>query len=187
MGPWGRSTGDFSPRGVQLASAASAVRIAPDVPARSRTPVVPDGNLPPSWDLDGTYLWLGPVGAASRVQGQWDSTIGADATLIRVREHEPLGAIGATFGGSRWTARGGGRVWLDVLAGTELAGHMFGASAGPIVELSDEAHPRLGGSVGLWAFFGVAPFVRIGAVSGLGGFAELGLHITLPVIRRRVH
>lgn len=161
------------------------MRIAPDVPPRSGPAVVPDAALPPSWDLDGTYLWLGPVGAASHVQGQWDSTIGGDATLVRVREHEPLGALGASFGGSRWTARGGGRLWLDALAGSELGGHMIGVSAGPLVELSDEAHPRVGGSIGLWAFFGVAPFVRIGAVSGLGGFAEIGLHLTLPVLRRR--
>ena len=148
---------------------------------------MPASPLPPSWDLDGTYLWLGPVGAASYVASQWDSTVGADATLVRVREHAPLGAIGATFGASRWTARGGGRLWLDAVAGTEIAGHMVGVTAGPILELSDLAHPRAGGSVGVWGFFGIAPFARVGVVQGLGGFAEVGLHITLPVIRRRVH
>ena len=46
------------------------------------------------------------------------------------------------------------------------------------------AHPRLGGSVGLWAFIGVTPFVRVGAVEDLGTFAEIGVHIALPVYRR---
>lgn len=159
--------------------------VAPDVPPRTTTPAVANRPLPPSWDLDGLYLWLGPTGAASREGSQWDSTIGGDATVIRVREHEMLGAVGGTLGAARWTARGGGRIWLDALAGTPAWGRMFGASAGPFLELSDLHHPRLGGSVGVWAFFGVTPYARIGAVSGLGAFAEVGLHIALPVIRSR--
>ena len=52
------------------------------------------------------------------------------------------------------------------------------------VELGELAHPRPGGSIGLWAFVGVTPFVRVGIVEKLGGFAEVGLHISLPVLRR---
>jgi len=138
----------------------------------------------PSWNLDGLYLWLGPSGAASRIDAEWDSTIGADLGLVRVRERELLGAVGVSLGASRWTVRGGGRIWLDGLAGTRL-GRMVGVSAGPILELSELAHPRLGGSVGLWAFLGVTPFVRAGTVSQLGGFIEVGVHIALPVMRQR--
>ena len=184
MSSWGRSTGDFAPRG---GPEASAVRLTPDVPPRSGQARVPAAPLPPSWDLDGTYLWLGPTGAASRIASKWDSTVGGDATVLRVREREPLAAIGGTLGGSRWTERGGGRIWLDALVGTELGGHMAGASFGPIVELADTAHPRAGGSVGLWAFAGITPFARVGYVETLGGFVEIGVHLALPVIRRRVH
>ncbi len=159
--------------------------LVPDVPARTTTPTAAAQPLPPSWDLDGLYLWLGPTGAASWEGSQWDSTIGGDATVIRVREHEPLGAVGATLGAARWTVRGGGRIWLDGLAGTPALGRMFGASAGPFVELSDLHHPRIGGSIGIWAFLGVTPYARVGAVEGLGAFAEVGLHIALPVIRSR--
>jgi hypothetical protein len=166
---------------------ADAVTIAPDAPPRSGPATVPLASLPPSWDLDGLYLWLGPTGAASRVSGQWDSTFGGSATIVRVREHDLLAAIGVSFGASRWAERGGGRVWLDGLVGTELAGHMAGLSAGPILELSDLAHPRAGGSVGLWAFAGVTPFVRVGVVDQLGSFAEIGVHLALPVFRRRPH
>jgi hypothetical protein len=61
---------------------------------------------------------------------------------------------------------------------------MVGVSAGPILELNELQHPRYGGSVGLWAFVGVTPFLRVGAVEELGGFAEIGVHIALPVFRR---
>ncbi len=157
--------------------------IAPDAPARERPPSAGPGNLRPSWDLDGWYLWLGPTGAASHVEREWDSTFGGHVALVRVRERQRLGTVGAMAGASIWTARGGGRIWLDGLAGTRIL-RMVGVSAGPIVELSELAHPRLGGSVGVWAFLGVTPFVRVGAVEDLGAFAEIGVHIALPVYRR---
>jgi hypothetical protein len=163
------------------AIATAPTSLEPDPPAR--TPLVAP-TLAPSWDLDGLYLWIGPSGAASRIEADWDSTIGADISVIRVREHEALGAVGASFGASRWTVRGGGRLWLDGIAGTRL-GRMVGLSAGPILELSELSHPRYGGSVGIWGFVGVTPYVRVGAISELGGFVELGLHIALPVMRHR--
>lgn len=135
--------------------------------------------------LDGVYVWLGPLGAASRAREAWDSTFGADLSVVRVRETAALGAIGASAGASRWSERGGGRLWLDGVVGTRLGGRMYGATAGPILELSDLAHPRVGGSIGVWAFFGVMPFARVGAVGDLGTFVEIGLHLALPVYRRR--
>lgn len=158
--------------------------VVPDGPARRGPVVVPPANLPSPSNLDGVYLWLGPVGAASYVDHAWDSTFGGDLALVVVRENEPLAALGVTVGASRWTERGGGRVWVDGLVGTHLLGEMIGASLGPLVELSDLAHPRVGGSLGLWGFAGITPFARLGAVSGLGMFAELGIHIDLPVLRR---
>ena len=157
----------------------------PDPPARKTIPRVGPGGFPESSDLDATYLWLGPSGAASHIDSAWDSTIGADAAVIRIRAHSGLAAIGGSLGGSRWTERGGGRLWLDALVGTRFLGCIVGASAGPLVELSDLSHPRVGGSVGLWAFIGVTPYVRIGTVSELGMFGEVGLHIALPVFSTR--
>jgi hypothetical protein len=147
-------------------------------------PAAPPVRLQPTWDLDGTYLWLGPLGAASRIDARWDSTFGADAAVVVVREHAPLALIGGDLGASRWTARGGGRVWVDGLLGTYLLGRLTGISLGPILELSDVTHPRLGGSVGVWGFAGITPFARVGSVTNLGMFAELGIHIALPVLRR---
>jgi hypothetical protein len=160
-------------------------RTSPDPPQRKTLPKMGPSNLPPSWDLDGFYVWLGPSGAASHVDADWDSTIGADLAMLRIREHAALGAIGGSFGASRWTARGGGRLWLDALAGTRLLGRMVGVSAGPILELSELAHPRIGVSTGVWVFAGITPFARIGTVRELGMFGEVGIHIALPVYRRR--
>jgi hypothetical protein len=154
--------------------------VTPDPPARG---ALHEPALRPSWDLDGIYLWLGPTGAASHVDGMWDSTIGASATVVRVREREPVGLVGGSFGASRWTERGGGRLWLDAVVGTRLGGRMAGVSAGPILEVSEMAHPRVGGSLGVWAFVGLTPFARVGAVEGMGVFAEVGVHFALPVLR----
>ena len=63
--------------------------------------------------------------------------------------------------------------WLDALVGTRLGGRMVGASLGPILELSDLEHPRLGASAGIWAFLGVTPFVRVGAVEGTESCREV--------------
>lgn len=143
----------------------------------------------PMWDLDGTYLWLGPVGAATwtaapreRSESAWDSAFGADLAVVRVREHAPLGVIGGSAGASR-SARHGGRLWLDAVIGTALAGHMVGASAGPIVALSDDRHPQFGGSIRIWGYAGIAPYARFGVV-GSSAFMEIGIHFPLPVLRR---
>jgi hypothetical protein len=172
--------------GVCLTSLVSAdpVRIVPDAPARSGPAVVPPATFRPTWDLDGLYLWLGPVGAASYIDARWDSTFGAEAALVTVHEGAALGLYGADLGASRWTARGGGRIWLDGLVGTRWSGHMVGVSLGPMVELSALERPKLGASIGVWGYAGIAPFVRLGGVSDLGMFAELGVHIALPVLHR---
>lgn len=153
----------------------------PDVPARTNAP-----NLVfrESSDLDGTYLWLGPSGAAGYIDARWDSAFGIDASLVRVREHEGLSALGFSVGASRWTEHGGGRFWVDAMIGTPVLGHTFGLSAGPILEIAELSHPLIGGSVGLWAFLGVTPFARVGSLQSLGTFAEFGIHIALPALRR---
>ena len=127
----------------------------------------------------------GPVfRAASWVDSQWDSAFGVDASVVRVREHEAIATIGGCLGASRWTVHGGGRVWADAVIGTSIGDHVVGLSIGPILELSDTERPRVGGSVGIWSFVGVTPFARVGIVESGGSFAEIGLHIALPVFRR---
>ena len=156
----------------------------PDPPLRRTPPAVPPGNLHSVADLDGLYLWLGPAISAGYLANSWDSLIGADVSILRVREHRPVGAIGASFGAARWTARGGGRTWLEAIVGTRLADRtMVGLSAGGVLELSDIEHPRPGAMIGAWAFLGVTPYVRVGTVADEGAVVELGIHIALPVLR----
>src|SRR5215813_10957148 len=129
------------------AAAGPVTPTVPDAPPPAPRIAVPPATFLPSSDLDGLYLWLGPIGAASRVDARWDSTFGADAAVVIVHEQQPLSLYGVNLGASRWTARGGGRVWVDALLGTRAPGRMIGASVGPIVELSELAHPKLGGSI----------------------------------------
>jgi hypothetical protein len=157
----------------------------PDVPPRRTPPAVPPAHIRAVADLDGLYLWLGPSAGAGYLAASWDSVVGADVAVLRVREHQRLGVIGASIGAARWTARGGGRAWLEAIAGTRVADRtMVGVSAGGIVELSDVEHPRPGAMVGAWVFCGVTPYVRVGVVDSYGAVVELGVHIALPVLRR---
>jgi len=165
-------------------AAADPTTTIPDPASRANPPVVAPAGFRPSWDLDGVYLWLGPTVAASRIEGGWDSIVGGDLSVLRVREHETLATIGGSAGAAVWTERGGGRIWADMVVGTRIGGWMVGTTAGPLVELSDVSHPRVGGSVGVFGFVGVTPFARVGYVDKLGGFAEIGVHLALPVLRR---
>ena len=165
------------------AASADSVAITPDPPPRPRAPRVGPDELRPTWDLDGLYLWLGPIAAASHVDADWDSTFGGDLAIVRVRERSLVSAVGVDAGASLWTARGGGRIWLDAVIGTRIGNRIYGITAGPLVEFGDTQHPRYGGSVGTWAFFGITPFVRVGTVQELGAFVDVGVHIALPVFR----
>jgi hypothetical protein len=158
----------------------------PDAPARdpNTPPHVPATHPPPTDDLDGFYIWLGPTGAVSHLAMAWDSTLGASLSMMRVREGDLVSAIGGSLGASKWTERDGGRIWLDGLAATRVLGWTVGVTAGPIVELAALQHPRVGGSVGVWGFAGFAPFARVGVVQDSGAFVEVGLHLALPVFRR---
>lgn len=162
---------------------ASADSLATDPPPRKTEPKVARGHFRPSWDLDGFYIWLGPTGAATHVDADWDSTFGGDLAVLRIREREPLSAIGLDVGASLWSARDGGRVWVDAVAGTQIAGRVYGVTVGAIGEFAELEHPRYGASAGVWAYFGITPYVRVGTVEELGTFVDVGVHIALPVYR----
>lgn len=141
--------------------------------------------LPPSSaNLDGGHLWLALWGALTESDEGYDSCVGGELAVTRVREREALGLLGATLGAGRYAASDDGRLWLNAIAGTRRGtGWMAGGSAGAVVELSPTARPKLGGTLGVWAFIGIVPFARLGAMEGRGAFAEVGVEIALPVLR----
>lgn len=152
-------------------------------------PTDPGPAVRPWWDRNGTYVWLGPVGAATWTAAPpdssgsaWDSAFGADLAVVRVSQCDPIGVLGGSAGANRST-RHDGRIWLDAVIGTPIAGHMVGVSAGPILALSSDYHPRLGASIRIWGFVGIAPYARFGVV-GSNAFIEMGVHVPLPVLRR---
>lgn len=153
-------------------------------------PPPPQPTFRPSWDLDGTYVWLGPLAAATwsasmdsrSDRAAWDSAFGAELSIVRVRERQPVGELGGSVGATRSTQRGG-RVWADAILGTAVRGLRIGASAGPFIQFSDESRPQLGASIRIWGYAGIAPYARLGFAES-ASFVELGVHIPLPVFRR---
>jgi hypothetical protein len=110
--------------------------------------------------------------------------VGGELSIVRVHEREALSVIGGRLIAGRWTAAVGGRIGLEAVAATDL-GAIVGVAAGPLVDLGDLHHPRIGGSVAIWCYAGVVPYVRVGVIDSSGGFIEAGLEIPLPVWRHR--
>lgn len=142
--------------------------------------------LPYTGDLDGDYLLLGPLGGAVQIEGAWDGAFGAQGAWLRVRERRPVSAAGVVVGGARYSRRDGGRVWVEGVLGTRslLPFHrLAGVSAGPVVELLDTEHARLGVGGTVWLFSGIVPYVRAGWLDEAGAFVEAGIAVELPVVR----
>ncbi len=141
-------------------------------------------RLPSTADLDGMYVWLGPSGAAARIDGGWYSSWGGGVQLVRVRERAALGVVGAWLSGIHYAGRDGGRIALEGVVGTRrLLGPMVGFGLGPVVELGLRHHPWPGAQVSAWVFAGISPYVRVGVVAGAGTYVEAGVQLSLPVRR----
>ena len=146
-------------------------------------------------DLDGTYLWLGPIVAATVAQAhadargagdgpRWDSAAGAEIAVTRIREQAALGCLGVLVGGERLATGAQGRVWGGISIGSRgPLGLMAGIEASALLSLAPDHSPRPGASLGLWLFAGVTPYVRAGVIEREGTFAELGVRILLPAKR----
>lgn len=135
-------------------------------------------------DLDGTYLWLGPSGAAARIEDGWYSSWGGGVQLVRVRERAGLGVVGGWLSGVHYAGRDGGRVALEAVIGTRrLLGPMLGLGLGPVLELGDRHHPWPGAQATAWLYAGISPYLRVGTVVNAGSYLELGVQVSLPARR----
>ena len=150
--------------------------------ARERASVVPPATFAPSWDLDGTYLWLGPTRRGEPGRRRSGTRRSAADAAVRPR---PRGRAArrdrrrrsARAGGPSAAAAGSGSM---PSLGTRPAA---GWSASRPGRSSSSPSSRIRGSAARsasGASSGVTPFARVGAVDDLGGFAEIGIHIALP-------
>jgi hypothetical protein len=131
-------------------------------------------------DLDGWYLTIGPVGAASRVADQWWSAFGLELSVVRVAEHALPAALGLAGGGVSYAGRRGGRLWLEAEIGVARP-LPIGLGVGLAAEVDPVEPPRLGVEATLWAYGGLVPYVRVGTVKTTGTFVEAGAMIKVPV------
>jgi len=135
-------------------------------------------------DLDGVYVHLGPQAAAVRRGGVWDSVVGGELSVLRMREDDGLALVGGRVYAGRWTEALGGRIGVDAVAATRL-GVLVGVAGGPLLDVGAQHHPHVGASIAIWCYAGVVPYVRVGVIDSSAGFIEAGLELPLPLWRQR--
>jgi hypothetical protein len=132
-------------------------------------------------DLDGTYLTVGPVAGALAIQNNWNSAVGAELSLVRLREGRVPALFGISLGGVVFDDRPGARTWAELELAIDRFPVKFGLSGGLAIEW-DRVEPPLFGAQGtLWVFAGIVPYVRVGTLEELGAFFEAGVMIKIPV------
>jgi hypothetical protein len=137
-----------------------------------------------SSDTDGVYATVGPVASAVRVADDWFSGYGLELSVVRVREQQFPVAIGLAGGGISYAGRAGGRLWLEAETAVEKPLPFgLGLGLGAAAEIDPVRPPRLGVEATLWAFVGIVPYVRVGALQETGAFVELGVMIKIPAHR----
>ena len=151
------------------------------VPARATEDRMPDGRHRLTSDLNGTYLTVGPVAGALAIQDSWNSAVGAELSLVRLREGCLPALLGVSIGGVVFDDRKGARTWAELELGIDRLPVKFGVSAGLAVELDRTLPPHFGAQATLWVFAGVVPYVRIGTLVESGSFFEAGVMIKVPV------
>jgi hypothetical protein len=137
-------------------------------------------ELPSPADLDGWYITIGPVAAATRVAGSWWSAVGLEASVVRVAEASLPAAFGVATGGVSYAGRAGGRLWLEaeLAVGPPVPA---GLGVGVVAEVDPVAPPRPGAEATLWVYAGLVPYVRVGTVETTGAFLEAGVMVKLPI------
>ncbi len=132
-------------------------------------------------DLDGYYLTIGPVAGALAIQHNWSSAVGAEVSLVRLREGCVPALLGVDVGAVVFDDRTGTRAWAELELGVDRLPVKFGLSAGLAAEFDRVLPPRFGAQATLWLFAGVVPYVRVGVLEEAGEFFEAGVMIKIPV------
>lgn len=177
-----------------LVSAANASASAASAPAPADTPSEAEGQPPrerargddlaSASDLDGSYVALGPRGAALYSEDTWDAAFGAEVLFYHHREGARVSLFGASAGFLRQSREREGQIYGEVGAGTAVAGGLRAGIAGGVTALSSPVrHLRWGGHATLWAFVGPVLYARAGSIQDSGMFADFGIRVALPAIR----
>ena len=133
-------------------------------------------------DLDGWYLTLGPVAAATHVEGRWISAVGGEISIAHLAETRIPAVLGICGGGVSYGSLPGGRLWLEAEVGLERPlPFALGLAVGATAQVDRTDPPRLGIQATLWAVGGVVPYVRVGTVEVNGAYVEAGVMLKVPV------
>ncbi len=102
--------------------------------------------------------------------------------MHRQRKERLLASLGLSAGVASFARYRAFRLNLDAYAGTEIIENLpFGLALGPVVDLFHTHEARTGAQGTLWIYAGLAPYLRVTAMYGLGAPAgmefELGLRI----------
>ena len=141
-------------------------------------------SLPFTGDLDGGYVWLGVTGAATHDEDGWDSLFGVQTAVLRVRERARLTVVGVGLAGARIATTDRWRVSLDGVIGTAIGSRIkAGLALGPMLDLAELQHARVGAGGMAWLFVGLTPYVRFGVLVDGTTYVDVGAQLDLPVAR----
>jgi hypothetical protein len=125
---------------------------------------------------------IGPVATAVRIENTWNSAVGAEVSVVRLRRESRLSLVGGDMGFVTFAQREGARLWFEAEGALGLGRSLhLGLGLGGTVEVDQVRPPRWGVQGTIWFFAGVVPYVRAGVIETTGTFFEAGLMIKLPV------
>ncbi len=128
------------------------------------------------------HVALGPTVAAIHRADGWDSQVGGELHLVRLAPHR-LHALGGTVGALTFAATKAIRLHSDAYLGLRLnSDRSIGVAVGPVVDLHPNRRAQAGVRGTLWAHAGVAPYLSITRLWGLGASdsAEISLGLRIP-------
>jgi hypothetical protein len=133
-----------------------------------------------------THLALGPQVSAIQYASEWDTEVGAELHLARLRKSRALSVIGGSLGVASFGEGEQVQLTLDFYAGTQALTQLpIGVSFGPLLEVFPHGRPQVGGRVTVWAYYGVMPYAGVAWLDGPNApdspSVEIGLKIPFSV------
>ncbi len=129
-----------------------------------------------------THILLGPQVAAIAIDSEWDSEIGAELHLTRLRTGELLSVLGAGLGAASFSRGETLQLSFDLYVGTGALYEVpLGLSVGSLLKAFDNGRPQLGARTTLWIYHGVMPYLSLSWLRGPNSPAQPGVEIGLKI------